>query len=451
MTDEPVRTERGSSEASPHSWARGWMGDSALLLVSQILTVLATSIAAITIARTLDPDDWGIFSAFLGLSLALALVADFGLGTWLLRELVGMLARGETEHRSEQVGRLVSSGVILNAVIALPLVAAAIIWSVARQPGAGVSIALVSLLVYGALTAGANALEADLRARRRIGLVLSASLFEKGVLITLLLAVAVTDAGLAAIGAAYLIAGLSRITFDGTIVFARHGVPFVRPSPRGAAAVARASMPFAVNAASLNLIPRLDILVLITMSTTSAAWFAVGERVLGPALLVPATLGSALYPFMATQAAKHAPPWKLAGLLGILGAALAGIGILLAPILIPLLFGDAYREAVPVTRVMLLIVPLVYATSPLLVIAYSHGRERSLLAPIIVISLAGTVAIVVGQAVGGATMAAAGYVARSALFLVVVGTVALIAWRRHTMTAAASDLSSPPLASVQTP
>jgi hypothetical protein len=101
--------------------------------------------------------------------------------------------------------------------------------------------------------------------------------------------------------------------------------------------------------------------------------------------------------------------------------------------------------------VMLLIVPLVYATSPLLVIAYSHGRERSLLAPIIVISLAGTVAIVVGQAVGGATMAAAGYVARSALFFVVVGTVALIAWRHHTTTAAANDLSSPPLASVQRP
>ncbi len=63
------------------------MSDSAQLLASQILTVIATSFAAIVIARTLDPDDWAVFSAFLGLSIALALVADFGIGTWLLREL----------------------------------------------------------------------------------------------------------------------------------------------------------------------------------------------------------------------------------------------------------------------------------------------------------------------------------------------------------------------------
>lgn len=428
---------------APRSWARGWMSDSAQLLVSQGLTVVATSLAAIAIARSLEPADWGIFAAFLGLSLALSLVADFGIGTWLLRELSRLAVPGEQNHHSRHIGVLVTSGVVVNTVIALPLVAAAIVWSVASRPDPGVSIALVSLLLYGLLSAGANALEAHFRARRKVRLVLTASLLEKGALLAMLLAAAGLGGGLGAIGLTYVTAGLMRVAFDAFVLFGRHGVPVVRPTPSSSLALARNSFPIALNAASLNLIPRLDTLVLIALSTTSAAWFAIGERVLGPALLLPATLGSALYPFMATQAARRAAPWKIAVALGALGAVLAAIGFVLAPFLIPLLFGDSYREAVAVSQVMLLVVPIVYATSPLLVIAYSHGRERSFLAPFVILSLGGTLAIVAGQVAGGATLAAVGYVARSGLFLVVVGSVAFVAWRRHLETSPPVDASAP--------
>jgi O-antigen/teichoic acid export membrane protein len=438
-----MSTEPRLRDASPkHSWARGWVSDSSQLLLSQILTVIATSFAAIMIARTLDPDDWGVFSAFLGLSIALTLVSDFGIGTWLLRELSSLYTRQDPRGDEHRIGQLISAGVFVNLGIAVPLIVAAAVWAAVDRPGIAVSVALVSLLVYGMLSAGANALEASLRARREVRLVLSASLFEKGVLIVLLLGVAAVNLGLGAIGVAYLAAGFSRIAFDTYVVFARQGLAFVTPSLRSAAAVARASMPFALNAASFNLVPRLDTLFLIMMSATSAAWFAIGERALGPALLVPATLGSALYPFMAHQSARHAAPLKLAGALGILGAVLAVVGIVLAPFLIPLVFGEPYRDSVAVVQIMLLVVPLVYATSTLLVVAYSHGHERSLLVPGLAISFGGTLAIVVGQAVGGPTVAAVGFVARSALFLLVVGTVALVAWRRHSAAPNTGDMSS---------
>jgi O-antigen/teichoic acid export membrane protein len=450
VTHKPTSSEPRQRDGSPPSWARGWATDSSQLLLSQILTVIATSFAAIVIARALDPDDWGVFSAFLGLSIALTLASDFGIGTWLLRELSRLYTRDEPREHAHRIGGLVSAAVFVNAGIAVPLIIAAAVWALVARPGAAVSIALVSLLVYGMVSAGANALEACLRARRDVRLVLVASLFEKGALIVLLLAITALDLGLGAIGIAYLTAGFSRVAFDSYVVFARQGLPFVTPSPRRVAGVARASMPFALNAASLNLVPRLDTLVLIVMSATSAAWFAIGERALGPALLVPATLGSALYPFMAQQAAKNTAPWKLAGLLGIAGAGLAVVGIVLAPFLVPLVFGEPYRDSVPVVQVMLLVVPLVYATSTLLVVAYSHGLERSLLIPGLVISFGGTLAIVIGQAVGGPTLAAVGYVARSALLLLVVGTVALVAWRRHSALPAAGDISSPSRTAAQT-
>jgi O-antigen/teichoic acid export membrane protein len=448
MTAE-LPTRDVADRTARSSWTRGWMTDSAQLLASQALTVVATSVAAIMIARTLEPSDWGAFSAFLGLSMALAFVADFGLGTWLLREQSAMVVEGATPDGESRAGRMVCSGVLVNAVVAAPLIAAAAAWAAASRPGAAVTVALLCLMLYGSLTAASNALETYLRARRRVRLVLSASLVEKGVLIVLLLAVVAADAGLAAIGVAYLAAGVSRVVFDGVVVFWGHRVPLPRPSARDAIGIGRASLPLAFNAASLHLVPRLDTLVLLALSATSAAWFAIGDRALGPALLLPATFAHALYPFMATRSARRASPWKIAGALGGLGAGLAVLGFLLAPALIPLVFGDAYDEAVPVTRVMLLTVPIVYATGPLLVIAYSHGRERSFPVPFLLISLGGTAAIIAGQAIGGATLAAAGYVGRSASVLVVVAVVTYIAWRRQIVADGSDDLPTPRPASVQ--
>lgn len=419
-------TPRPGTASQP--WLRGWASDSALLLTSQIMTVIATSAAAIFIARTLDPDSWAVFSAFLGLSLALALVSDFGIGTWLLRELSRAFATSETPD-DRRAATLLSSGVAVNVALATPLILVAIGWSTLARPGVSTTVALMGLLLYGALTATANALEAHLRSRRRVTIVLSASIIEKLVLILCIGAVYATDAGLAAIGASYLVAGCTRVAFDIAVLLVRDSVTFVAPRPAAVVSTARASLPFALNAGSLNLVPRLDTLVLVLLSTSSAAWFAVGDRVLGPALLIPAVLGSTLYPFMAGSSARRVSPWLLALALGLAGLLLATIGAVLAPFLIPALFGSEYREAVPVAQVMLFSLPLVFTSSTLLVVAYSHGRERALLLPVIAVSLAGTVAIVAGQMTGGASLAAGGYVVRQALFLVAIAVVVAAALR----------------------
>src|ERR687887_2813787 len=80
-----VVSSRLSRWAPP--WIRDWAVDSGVLLLSQAATIAATSALAILIARSLNPHDWGIFSGFLALSLALSAFGEFGLSTWLLREL----------------------------------------------------------------------------------------------------------------------------------------------------------------------------------------------------------------------------------------------------------------------------------------------------------------------------------------------------------------------------
>jgi O-antigen/teichoic acid export membrane protein len=424
-------------------WILAWLGDSSMMLVAQVLTVIATSFAAISVARTLEPGDWGIFSAFLGMSMALAVVADFGLATWLLREF-SRLAAGSAEDVRGTVGRALSGALSINVVIALPLWAGAALWAALRQPGLEVVVALLALLAYGTMTASATALETYLRSRREVRLVVGISILEKFVLLALLLTVAAIGGGLTGIGLAYLAAGITRIVAGAVVVIGRRHVPLARPRRADVWVVARSSFPFALTTGSLNVIPRLDTLLLVTLSTTSAAWYAIGDRIAGPALLIPATLGSTLFPFLASSHARRTAPWKLSAGMGAVGLGVAGIGIALAPFAVPLLFGDAYEDAVPVTQIMLLALPLVYATSPLLVSAFSSGVERRLVVPVLALSLLGSLGIVAGELLAGAEGAAVGLVARSALFLFFIGSIATAASTHALPTPEARPLGAAP-------
>ncbi len=260
-------------------------------------------------------------------------------------------------------------------------------------PAWRVTIALVALLAYGALTASANALESYLRARREFDSCSRSSLLEKG---------------------AHRPAAAGRcrrrrrprcdrhrlprrrghraFAFDGVRRVRRQHVPFRRSFVRGSRRVARSSLPFALNAASLQ--PR-------SSSRHARAPRAVhDERGVvchrrtrpRPGTPHPGHAGAV----RSTRSWRHEPhgahrrgssPVRSVSL----GAALAGLGIVLAPVLIPLAVRRRVRGGGSCRQVMLLVVPIVYATSPLLVIAYSHGRERSLpLAGPAVLSLGGT-------------------------------------------------------------
>jgi O-antigen/teichoic acid export membrane protein len=426
------------------TWIRAWLGDSSLMLLAQGLTVLATSVAAISVARILEPHDWGVFSAFLGMSLALAIIVDFGLATWLLREFSLLATRDATDARAI-VGSTLSGALTVNLVLALPLWVGAIGWSVVARPGLVTACALLALLAYGTLTASGSAMEAFLRSRREVRLVVGVSVLEKSILLVGLLGVAVLGGGLVGIGLAYVAAGLTRVGLDVVLVFVRRHVPAFRPTFARLRTIGRSSIPFALTTASLNVVPRLDTLLLVTLSTSSAAWWAIGDRILGPAMLIPATLGSTLYPFLASpQTRRASAPWKLAGGMGAGGLVAALVGIVLAPTVIPVLFGSEYEDAVPVAQIMLLILPIVYATSPLLVTVFSSGRERALVGPVIAVSLLGSGAIAAGQLIGGTEGAAVGLLVRSLCFLVFIGSVAVVGSHRDVSQAETRSLSPAP-------
>ena len=404
---------RGRFRALP-AWTGAWARDSSVLLASQPFTVVATSLVAILVARELTPADWAYFSAYLGLALGFAILIDLGLTAWLIRELAAISAAGADER--QETGRLLGAALAFNAGAASALGVVALAAVVLLGASSETMIPLGCFIAYVGLVAMASACEARLRAVRRERRVAGASLLEKGLLLSLVGGlVALTQAEVAAIAAAYAVAGAARLAFSAAAVLPN--VSLVRPTRSRVWRAVRSSAPFAFSAAALTLIPRLDTLVVLTLSTTSAAYIALGDRILGPALFIPVVVSISLYPFIAADTSA-AVEWRFVGGLAALGLAVAVLGIALAPWAVPFVFGSKYRDAVPTVQVFMLALPFSYATNVLLAYVYSARRESVVLAVTLVLSLLGTCAVLVGQALGGSTAAAAGVVLRQALFTV---------------------------------
>ena len=408
------------------NWTKLWLRDSSVLLASQLVAMVITSTLAILIARNLGPAEWGVFSALLGLSLALSVFVHLGLGTWLLRELSALWARegSHTVHTRRKAGSIVAGALMLNVCLGSALVLAALAVTSLVGWGTDRSLGLVGLTGYATLLAIASELDAVFRARRELRPVVLATLLEKGVLLPLVVLSLMGDHGLSGIALSYVVAGSVRVTFIGLNIMLRDILLLSLPHPRATWALAKRTLPFALNAASLGTIPRLDVFLIAAFSAFSAGYFAIGDRMVGAALLIPMSASSTLYPFFANRR-DGASGWKAAGLLGLIGAALAAGGVAVAPLLVPALFGEEFTVAVRTVQVMLLVLPFTFFSNGLVAWLYSKGLERRVLVVTVTSGLAGTAAIVAGQLFVGPTGAGLGYLLRQGLFAAALAGLAI--------------------------
>jgi O-antigen/teichoic acid export membrane protein len=412
---------RRSSRWSP-TWLRLWAADSAALLFSQFAAVIATSALAILLARHLGPRNWGLFSGFLGLSLGLSIFVEFGLTQWLLRELARLwVPQGPASvspGSRRRAGRIVVASLTVNVVLGLTMIVGAGVAAAIFHVGPSSAVLLVALVAYGAFLAACSGLEAVFRARRRLRRVVAATLLEKVLLLLLVLASVLAGSDLFAIGVAYVVAGLARLGFDLVSVVRSGDLVLAAPSRRAARLVTRRSLPFALNRASLNIVPRLDTFILVAISPVAAGYFALGDRALGPVVIIPVVMSSALYPFLAREPSGSRAGWRIVALLAALGSVIGVVGIVLSPWLVPAVFGSDYSHAVRVVQVMLVAIPFIFAANPLLAHVYTARLEhRRLGLGLGGVSFLGTGAVVAGQTLVGPVGAACGYVARSILVL----------------------------------
>lgn len=409
-------------------WIRHWARDSALLLFSQVATVVATSLLAIILARNLGPRDWGIFAGLFGFSLAFTTIMTFGVTVWLLRELSGLWTVEEmiADEARTTAGHLVTGAALLNGVLAAVLLAATAVVALLVRFEFVLTVALLSLMGYAALTAVSGGLEAFFRSRRELRWVAIPIILEKAILLALVGVAVAIGLGVAGISIMYTIAGTTRLALNGFNILASEHVTLRYPGFSAVRTTARGAVSFALNGVALSIIPRFDTFILAVLSATAAGYYALGDRILGPAVMIPLVMSSALYPFLAREKEGSSAPWKILGAFVVGGAILAVIGTVASPIVVPVVFGAAYAPAIEVVQVMLLGLPFIYGTNAVLAHLYTRGQEQRMLVATISVSLFGTGTIVAGQLIMGPTGAAVGSVIRQVLLLAGLVMVALV-------------------------
>lgn len=409
------------------TWIVEWLRDSRLLIIAEIAVVAMSTLLAILLARNLGPSSWGLFSALLGLALALAIFVEAGLGTWLLRELSHLHgAEPDPESRRlESAPRLMGGVLATGAIGALSLLTLTVV-AVFIGVSPGTTAALLGLVGYVIALSASSCLGSFLRAERKLKKLIGGMLLERSVLlVAVALALLMSDA-LWLIAFLYLGAGAVRLAYLGVVVFWSERVPIVVPPVEHVRNFVLRGAPFAFNTVALVAIPKLDTLIVSLVSTTSAGYFALGDRIMSPAMFIPVVASTALYPYLAREPSGSRATWKISGGMLLLGGTAAVIGVVLAPWAVPLIFGESYRDAVAVVQVMLLALPFIYASNSIIVYLYTTGRERRTLAATFGVSVLGTACLVLGLVAFGATGAAVGFVLRQVMFTATLG--ALAAW-----------------------
>lgn len=425
------RAGRGSTRGSLRSdplprWYGAWLRDSGVNLASQALITVMTTALAVIIARSLEPSELGVFYALFGLSQALAYFVNFGMATWLLRELTARSGRARDEGNEVSpitTAPLVNAVLGANLALSVGLLVTSLVALVLLGRPVDTIIGLTALMTYSALIAGATVIETVFRAERRVGRVAAVNGIEKVVLVAVVAATASQTHNIALLGLSYVVAGALRYAIDVRIVSRQ--VKLRWPEWRAMTSALYRSAPIGMNTAALFIVPRIDTLIVTVSGTTAAAFFALGDRVVSAMIVVPLAATSALYPFLAGRRLALRTVGPVVVGLGLAGALIAGPVIAVLPDLIPALFGAKYSEALDTIRIMVCALPFLFMSGALMTVLYSAGLEKSALVATTVTIALGSVAIFVGAMEGGAPGAAFGYLFRQALLCVALVVVAL--------------------------
>jgi O-antigen/teichoic acid export membrane protein len=406
-----------TSRLQNERWTGAWMRDSGLMLFSQGALTATATLVTILLARSLSTYQFGLFSSFLGLAQALSFVVDAGLSTWLLRECSRIRAGDASrDDQDAEIAKLLGHALSIVVYMGIVAVVGSVTIGLALGLSPTLSFAQGAFMGYIAVLAAATALEARLRSERRLGQVLSAVLVEKASLLAFVGIVLTLGGGLLVVGAVYVLAGLLRASLDyhrslRPLGAARGDSPLL-VKPWAISPILRVTAPFAFNSAALTFLPRLDTAVVATVSVIGASYFALGFQIVTTAALVPSIASITLLPLLAASHGTQESRWKVFWMMSSIGMVAAGIGILLAPPIVPLLFGDHYRPAVGAIQVMMLAIPSIFACNAIMPFLYNNGHEHDVLRWILLPSLLGTGFVLLGEITVGPKGASLGLVAR---------------------------------------
>lgn len=342
----------------------------------------------VLLGRYLDKASMGQFFVAATIATIAAAVTELGTGRHLIREIAAT-----PQHALRHLGDVLS--------LRLPLTACALILVNAAvqlfDPALGSVMLLTSCYVlvgdlyfsYSAFMIG----------RRLLALRL-ATLLGGQLLLALCVAASVLAGGsLRSVLLGYVAANVIALCLTATLVHSRFGtVRLTRPTIK-TWQLARVAAPFGALTAIGLLHSKADTLMLYALSSaTAVATYESAYKLLEVSRFMIRPAVTVFFPICAALAARE--KWvefnltyrRLLAAAGSAGAVIATLVILLAGVVIPLVWGSRYLEAVPVLRILYLAVPVLFLQTVVLFIAGSLRLEGTALKATLV-ALAANVAL----------------------------------------------------------
>ena len=351
---------------------RRLVADFAYLLTGHGFVRLISFAATVYVTKALGPAEFGTLSLGLALAAVFAICANLGMDDLIVREVA----------RDPDAGAILLGDALILKLLALTAGALGTLALSLARPQEGPLY--LFLLLYATLFSYVLLVCAICRGRRQMAL-------QSLLLGTNVLLIAVTSAtaahltGRAAtVAAGYALAATASLGIGYALLRRLRAVPRLDWRPERWRIVLRTALPFAMTLFGLLAFDRLALVaVTVVQGHTAAGWFGAGYNVVLGLTTVPGLAVVAIFPVLSRTANERRGDGAATGLVAaplILFAAGSGVVLaaalaLLAPVVVPRVFGDAYLPSVAVLQAMAPGLPGLFLTLALTSVLEATDRQ----------------------------------------------------------------------------
>jgi len=336
---------------------RTLLRNTAVLAGAHGVSVLTGLVTTVFLARVLGPAGYGVLGFGIALVSYLGLAVNLGMDVHAVRQIA----------KAPESGRQIVSMVLTNRlVVAVALIGATYLLS----PHLGWSADAERVVRIQSLGLIGTALLVDFyfQSRQRMEVLAVRQVVAAVAAMVAVLLLVQSDEDLevaAAIPVTALVA--SAVLLFAYYLFRGTAEPG-QGAREGRLDFIRRSAPLAMISVLVTILVNLDIVILgYLVSEDRLGLYVASTRVLAVAVILPGLLHSVFYPALAEAMADDARRGRLAEdlsrVLAFFGCIIAGAGVILVPVAIPLLFGAAYDDAAGAMRILLVHAAIVFLTS----------------------------------------------------------------------------------------
>ena len=338
----------GRAGAAVSATGRQISGNIAVQLGGRLISMCVALVTVPVVARSLDPEGYGTFTAGLAYVGIFASFTSLGLTTAAIQKM-----SAEPEHESEWLGALIAVRLVLSAVITVVCVAGIPVLLSGTEEAQLVALVLVPTIALSVAGSQMSIFQSRLRAAVPQSLLIAQNV---------LWLVTVIALGLTGGGAVYFAAGYLLVTAALTIMqvlATRHlvGVAWEwtwswwRP-------LVRLGLPLGIASVMISIYFRVDAVLLIELDgPEEAGIYAVAYRFLDPLILLPATVMATFFPVLSAvyrtdPARARRLVQRCAELMLVITLPCFVVMLALSDEIVLLLFGDDYARSAGVLKVI---------------------------------------------------------------------------------------------------